>query len=176
MSLTASQKQSYWERVEGALEIAGARPELAANLMPDIESLPEDQQELFYHPEPLDVAKDLSGVERWSNEQIRAYIEQSKTLRGVDEKRPVEEGLARTMKANKRYVAVLIAKIVVLAGLFASSTLAFIGLIAVIPGLILSILISIITLLLFTLSTRVTNISIQFGKDDPKDFHLKKRT
>ena len=176
MSLTASQKQSYWQRVEGALEIAGAPTELAASLLPEIESLPEDQQELFYHAEPLDVARDLSGVKRWSDEQVRAYIEQSKTLRGIDEKRPVKEELERTMKANKRYVGLLIAKIVVLAGLAASSALAFIGLIAVIPGLILSILILIITLLLFTLSTRVTNISIQFGTDDPKDLHLKKRT
>lgn len=75
--LATSQKQSYWERVQAALEIAGAPNELADSLRQKVESLPKDQQELFYHAEPLDVARDLSGVERWSDEQVRAYLEQS---------------------------------------------------------------------------------------------------
>ena len=75
--LATPQKQSYWERVQVALEIAGAPIELADSLLQKVEGLPEDQQELFYHAEPLDVARDLSGVERWSDEQVRAYLEQS---------------------------------------------------------------------------------------------------
>jgi hypothetical protein len=77
MMLATSQKQRYWELVQGALKMAGAPIALAASLQYRIDNLPEDQQELFYHAEPLDVAKDLSGIERWSDEQIRAYIEQS---------------------------------------------------------------------------------------------------
>jgi hypothetical protein len=77
--LTASQKQSYWERVQYALKMAGASNELAESLVHEIEHLPEEQQDLFYHAEPLDVARDLSGIERWSAEQVRDYIETSRT-------------------------------------------------------------------------------------------------
>lgn len=75
--ITASQKQTYWQRVQDALAIAGAPNELAESLVQEVENLSRDQQELFYHAEPLDVAKDLSGVERWSDEQVRTYIEHS---------------------------------------------------------------------------------------------------
>jgi hypothetical protein len=77
IQLTASQKASYWRRVQGALKLAGAPTELALELVLEVDRLPDAQQELFYHAEPLDVARDLSGVERWSDEQVRAYIEQS---------------------------------------------------------------------------------------------------
>jgi hypothetical protein len=64
--------------------MAGAPTELATSLLQKIDTLPEDHQELFYHAEPLDVAKDLSGIERWSDEQVRAYIEQSRRETNTD--------------------------------------------------------------------------------------------
>ena len=84
MNLTALQKYRYWVRVQSALEMAGAPTELATSLLQKIDTLPEDHQELFYHAEPLDVAKDLSGIERWSDEQVRAYIEQSRRETNTD--------------------------------------------------------------------------------------------
>lgn len=205
MSLTASQKQSYWKRVEGALEIAGAPTELAASLLPEIESLPEDQQELFYHAEPLDVARDLSGVKRWSDEQVRAYLEQSRPETKANDElaispridRRYEEEVMRAiytdlvtktpgqapiqpqellrligkMEAEKRLtkLGLVIAEIVGLAGLAISIFLAVTGLVAVIPAIILTVLTSIITLLLFTLSPKWIHVSLLDAKTNRKN-------
>lgn len=93
MSLTAAQKESYWERVQSALEIAGAPAELADSLVQKVGSLPEVQQQLFYHAEPLDVARDLSGVERWSDEQVHTYVEQSRRESEANERLAISRRL-----------------------------------------------------------------------------------
>ena len=75
MILTQHDKNNYWKQVQAALEIVGARPELAHELLTDVNNLPERQQELFYHAEPIDIARDLSGIEQWTDQQIRIYVE-----------------------------------------------------------------------------------------------------
>lgn len=75
------QKQLYWNCVSEAFRIVNSSEYVVENLRSQIERLPERKQELFYHAEPLDVAKDLSGIYKWTEEQLNKYREISNTLR-----------------------------------------------------------------------------------------------
>ena len=76
--MTEPDKTTYWQRVETALEIIGVRPDLALELRRDVNNLSERQQELFYHAEPLDIARDISGITQLSSEQLERYLELQK--------------------------------------------------------------------------------------------------
>ena len=76
--MTEPDKTTYWQRVETALEIVGVRPDLARELRRDVNDLSERQQELFYHAEPLDIARDISGITQLSSEELEQYLELQK--------------------------------------------------------------------------------------------------
>lgn len=72
--LHQADKDRYWEAVEVALDVLEAPRELAFRFRERLESLHAGPQELFYHAEPLDVAKDLAGREACTEAQIDAYV------------------------------------------------------------------------------------------------------
>lgn len=76
--MTEPDKTTYWQRVETALEIVGVSPDLASEIRRDVNNLSERQQELFYHAEPLDIARDISGITQLSSEQLERYLELQK--------------------------------------------------------------------------------------------------
>lgn len=75
--LHQADKDLYWQGVERALDLLdeASRAEAARRLRREVEALPSDARELFYHAEPLDVAKDLAGLRECSEEQMREYLE-----------------------------------------------------------------------------------------------------
>lgn len=72
--LHQADKDRYWQAVEAALDGLGVPREFALRLRQRLESLNPRPQELFYHAEPLDVAKDLAGREACTEAQIDAYV------------------------------------------------------------------------------------------------------
>lgn len=72
--LHQADKDRYWEAVELALDVLEAPRDLAFRFRERLESLHAGPQELFYHAEPLDVAKDLAGREACTEAQIDAYV------------------------------------------------------------------------------------------------------
>jgi len=72
--LHQTDQDRYWEAVEMALEVLEAPRELAFRFRERLETLHPGPQELFYHAEPLDVAKDLAGREACTEAEADAYI------------------------------------------------------------------------------------------------------
>ena len=72
--LHQTDKDWYWEGVERALDVLACSREAARGLRREVERLPRDAQELFYHAEPLDVARDLAGLREYSQVHVREYL------------------------------------------------------------------------------------------------------
>lgn len=51
----------YWVVVERTVDLLGGQPYASTALRREVETTPADEQALFYHAEPLDVAADLVG-------------------------------------------------------------------------------------------------------------------
>lgn len=74
--LHQADKDRYWQAVEAALDVLGVPRESASRLRQRLESLDPrpGPQELFYHAEPLDVARDLAGRAACTEAEIDAYL------------------------------------------------------------------------------------------------------
>jgi hypothetical protein len=73
----------YWELVKRTLEEVFQAPQyLADSLKGRIEQLPADEQLLFYHAEPLDVAGDIAGVPLINPDRVRQYRALANRLHG----------------------------------------------------------------------------------------------
>lgn len=82
--ISESVKMEYWELVEKTLAMLGEGPELARELREDIKKMTAFQQELFYHAEPLDIAGDLCGITRWSQQDIERYLDLQGQCANID--------------------------------------------------------------------------------------------
>jgi hypothetical protein len=66
-------KDEYWRVVERTLDnVFNGNPADARRLRQEIDTLSDDEQLIFYHAEPLDVAADLADVTP-SSTQVQQY-------------------------------------------------------------------------------------------------------
>jgi hypothetical protein len=63
-------KARYWHTVGAMLHDLGVPAERGRTLRASIESMPEATQALFYHAAPVDVVRDLTGVDTWTPEMV----------------------------------------------------------------------------------------------------------
>lgn len=67
------QMDEYWELVKKTLrDVFQADSDVADTLRGELDNRPAEEQLLFYHAEPLDVASDLAD-QRPDDEQVKAY-------------------------------------------------------------------------------------------------------
>jgi len=75
--LHQTDKEMYWQTVGRALDALIGAPAIdaARGLRTALEALPPEAQEIFYHSEPLEVAKDLAGLRACTPDQTRDYLD-----------------------------------------------------------------------------------------------------
>jgi hypothetical protein len=73
----------YWELVKRTLEEVFQKPgSLADPLKSQISNRPAEEQLLFYHAEPLDVAADIAGRRPITPHEVQHYRDLANRLRG----------------------------------------------------------------------------------------------
>jgi hypothetical protein len=86
--LDQAHKDQYWKAVELALEVFGKSTELARQYRKEIEeTAPPSQEELVYHTEPIDIAKDLAGRRTINDKQLKAYLRKLRSLASARRRR-----------------------------------------------------------------------------------------
>ena len=74
MQITIDEKKEYWDRVRDSLKIIGSENVSIEKLRMEIQALPVDDQILFYHSEPIDIAKDLARLTHLNPGHDLAYL------------------------------------------------------------------------------------------------------
>jgi hypothetical protein len=93
-------KARYWHTVGVMLADLGVPAERARTLRASIDNMPEATQALFYHAAPLDVLRDLTGVDTWTPEMVERS-------RQVWRAAPTNQEMAESMARLREWSSVI---------------------------------------------------------------------